>query len=127
MRTIKYKVYIKELNNIFDVNTMTFLDEWVRVFVKWDDTRNYLIDWINVVLLEWTWKNDRNWKNIFYWDIVSLEHPSWKVVVWRILFSKIHNLYLISDTIYKLSSNAKHSKVIWNRFLNPKLLQNEEN
>ena len=59
MREIKYKVYIKELNNIFDVNTMTFLDEWIRVFIKWDYTRNYLVDWENNFLLEYVWKNTR--------------------------------------------------------------------
>lgn len=52
MRQIKFKVYIKELNKICEVNTLTFLDEGIRCFIKWDDTRNYLIDWVNNFLLQ---------------------------------------------------------------------------
>ena len=125
MREIRYKVYIKELNNIFDVNAMIFLDEWIRVFVKWDDTRNYLVDWENVVLLEWF---IYNWLEFFEWDIVEfLDYWTFEIRFDWVAFSIYSDeLHISNPNKNNLIINYLHNidkfKNIWNKYL-----QNDKN
>jgi hypothetical protein len=137
MRNIKYKVFIKELGNIFEVNTMTFLDEWIRMSIKWNDTRNFLVDWENVVLLEFTWLYDNFWVELFEWDIIEkVEHSydKWiRFIIKRWVeeipdnewywSNQVSWFYLLSqdeDWPYseKHMDNIEKSEIIWNIYLN---------
>lgn len=119
MDNIKYKAYIKKLNAIYDVWTMVFLDEWIRVFVKWlwqdIDKTNFLIDWVDNILMQSIWIYDKNWEEIFDWDIIQDFDKShswyWKkpLIVWQ-------------DTDDLWDWAWKWYQVTWNIYLNPELL-----
>ena len=116
MNNIKFKAYIKNLNAIYDVWTMVFLEEWIRVFVKWlwqdIDKTNFLIDWVDNVLMQFTWLYDKNNEPIFEGDILIQYKKYW-------VYKKKYIINSICDRIWWWAF-----KIIWNIYLNPELLWN---
>jgi len=110
MREIKYKAFIKKLNAIYEVWTMVFLEEWIRVFLKreiqeWEQT-NYLIDWVDNVLIQFTWLVDKAWVWIYEGDIIEYENI--KIIVGWI--EKECRFNIIKYWIHKY-------KIIWNKYI----------
>ena len=134
MNNIKFKAYIKNLNAIYDVWTMVFLEEWIRVFVKWlwqdIDKTNFLIDWVDNVLMQFTWLYDKNRKEIFDWDIVEIGYKEWDINWFEKWYRQKQEIKL--NTLWHCFWNYTFNfikydyifKVIWNIYLNPELLWN---
>lgn len=148
MNNIKFKAYIKKLNAIYDVWTMVFLDEWIRVFLKrelldWEQL-NYLIDWKDNVLMQSTWLYDKDNQPIFEGDIVNIIDwrcdKDWKKVSWFDDHNKRlrENWPIIDKAIIEYDNeyacfniNGEQTvyrtgeywlEIIWNIYLNPELL-----
>lgn len=106
MRPIKFRAYNKTNKEIWNLN---LLNEWFKF-----DNENYII-------LQFVWHKDKNWREIYEWDIVycmSEIMPDWA------RFNKVVEWY---DAAWAWSIWNKDSRetweIIWNIYENPHLLK----
>jgi len=92
MREIKFKLY--------DNETKEFM---------------WIVDLFNkeTITIQYTWFKDKNWKDIYEWDIVRrhFEYPNEKQVIIQDLFD-----------VLRLELDESKCEVIWNIYENPELL-----
>lgn len=74
-REIKFRVYLKSEKKMYDVIALfskTKDEKYQRVLIRKEDDPiiNYEIDWVNVILMQFTWIKDMDWKEICEWDIL---------------------------------------------------------
>ena len=144
MKNIKFKAYIKNLNWIFEVWTMAFLKDWIKILLKISESeeaitgRNYLIDWVDNILLWFTWLLDQEWKEIYEWDKVLYQNTLVCEVVnnkfeyalkctWTLISSKNYSsMEWTKNIIWKhynfsevfLSPTTNEVEIIWNIYKN---------
>ena len=105
-------------------------EEWIRVFpykpvIEWEQLNYLTSDW-DIELMQFTWLTNKNWVEIFEWDVLKTnEHID--SVVWRddlCWFS-----YKNDSSRMNLSDWIEHWKyswteIIWNIYQNPEILTN---
>ena len=124
MREIKFRAWNKETKKIIDLKKITPLALDIRMTSDW-----LFIPFIeDMILMQYTWLKDKNWKEIFEWDII--EYWSYTDIKekeyiyynrWRAWFCRTKwELYWYSDLNSSISSSHI---IIWNIYENPELLK----
>lgn len=112
MRELKFRVRDKEVKK-FDGGLLMDISNW-QIYAG---NMNYTE---HVILMQFTWLLDKNWNEIFEWDLVKCEttYEDWQVIY--------QNIYV--EDITKLSielfwwSKKFTREVIWNIYENSELL-----
>ena len=64
---IKFKVYDKDTKKIYEVHSITF-EEWKIIDIEyWPFVTK---DLSNIIILQYTWLKDRNWEELYDWDMI---------------------------------------------------------
>ena len=99
---IKFRVW----NNI--KNLMSYTDNHIK--------EDY---WPNDYIMQYTWFKDKNWEEIYEWDILKHEdNRLW----WEVSF--VDWCYLCFY-YYEIFNDSKEFEIIWNIYENPNLLNNK--
>jgi len=142
MRPIKYKAYIKQFDEVYDVNFLSLKqfpwEDYLRAYLKkeheeWEVT-NYRMDGIDNHLMQYTGLNDKNGIEIYEWYLLSF--PYWRNVL---VHSVEYGEYNVGDfgdieSIHMgwtmdgqpLPMLNQICEVIWNTYKNPELITKEE-
>lgn len=148
MRTIKFRAWDKEEKKMWTVKLISFDEELIRI----TDSQYDCFPSNQFELMQFTWLLDKNWKEIYEGDIVSLQewHDSWAVRFdWRNancseIFLEIKDIFTLrglniewrtfnsfwykdEEERFKLFWSGYYietAEVIWNIYENPELLSN---
>ena len=94
MRQIKFRAFDLESQSMKEVEMIvTYLkkdDNWMlwEVFYEWEKHSHYYWDWeiIECKLMQFTWLLDKNWKEVYEWDLLKTEINS-RIWIYEIIFS----------------------------------------
>ena len=113
-----------ETTSIRDIKFRVFSDIWYWIlWMKYFsilDTKPY----VNNTTMMYTWMNDKNWKEIYEWDICKLFRDSWDIWVWIVYWNNDYLRYEIlvdESEIFRLSEFIKR-EIIWNIYENQDLI-----
>jgi uncharacterized phage protein (TIGR01671 family) len=126
MREIKFRVWDK-LNKQF---LPYYMEESIRLtdINFWTLNKNY-------ILIQYIWLKDKNWKEIYEWDIVrttTKKYLSWEIVdiYWIIKYKASRHNAWFDIEIYKWkienwSPWFANCEIIWNFYENENLINNK--
>ena len=149
MRKIKFRAWEKNLEEMIKVDDIQFRDDevkymdWIKMIPKKEqpimiNTKTaWRTVWEDVELMQYTWLKDKNWKEIYEWDIVKWSDWEWEWT-WNPRIAKVEfnpelsffainvnkkewwHKFWFSNFIY--SNTEKHLEIIWNIYENSELL-----
>lgn len=114
MREIKFLVWIWEWTKWEWCDFKKALSE---DYIKFND---WLIEWQDdsVIIRQYTWLKDKNWKKIFEWDILKW---SWNYI-WEIIYDNDFLQYRFKNWRELDFYWVNNLEIIWNIYENPELL-----
>ena len=141
-RVIKFRAWDKKDQVMRSVDEMMNLWEWWRAFIinqmpVWEDLKLYV--WEECDIMQYTWLKDKNWIEVYEWDILRWYFNNWFTKKWcntlRVVW--LHSDYIgcfwtkdilprkDDKTLRFLSESLnKDDEVIGNIYENPELLEN---
>jgi len=111
MREIKFRCFDTTENKLIKKITMTL--DWKLVLQSgfWDE---------RYILMQYTWLKDKNWEEIYEWDIYRAD--SWsgsRYVKWN-----NESTWFEPFVYWESPINSDEIEIIWNMYENPELLHN---
>lgn len=122
MRTLKYKLWDTYNKIWLDVSKFNIrLDNWAIQ----NNKRDWIINWVEIV--EFTWLKDKNWKEIYEWDIMEFDSIDKKTKYNKTIeYDKNYWWYspwAWNDEPWDMPSYDNWI-IIWNIYESPELLNN---
>ena len=135
MREIKFRAWNYDNKIMILENELTWIEFNNPIIIQYNDW-----EWLNYCrnyeLMQYTWLKDKNWKEIYEWDVVKYEDKTrckWDdLLINRITFNIPQHRYWIwkwincekdsSLFIYLTPKNCKKIEKIWNIYENPNLI-----
>lgn len=120
MRVVKFRAWDKEIEKIYPVLEIDFVEEWVSMYSKMTG-RHY--NWLNnLVLMQYTGLQDKNGVEIYEGDIVRKSNGAIGQVVY-LKATASYKLYNNGQIFDIFEADARYLEVIGNIYENPELLQ----
>ena len=129
MRTIKFRAWDKskkEMFKLWNPYISQFLAwEIADVFVNWKNEKH------NYIFLQYTWLNDKEWKEIYEGDILtslySFEWCKWNYLIeWDDRNACFDNKKIWEhqqNNVSVFMRNLERCQIIWNIYENPELIK----
>lgn len=126
MRVVKFRAWDKEIEKIYPVLKIDFVEEWVSMYSKITG-RHY--NWLNnLVLMQYVGLQDKNGEEIYEGDVVSFksahsdcDYKTIGEVVWYC--GEAAFLVECNGEIFKHFDEIREIEVLGNIYENPELLQ----
>ena len=129
MREIKFKAWVKELNEIREVEYINFLKKMISYPNKFCKEYYLNADFDEIELMQYTGLKDKYGDEIYEGDIVTLHNSRYKVI-----FNMEQARFVLRDDKFELeipfiNNNNKRMKIIGNIYENTELLgdKNDKN
>lgn len=128
-KILKMMLYWDEIENN---ELKTWLSYW-KLFIA-IQKRNW--DWDELKIMQYTWLKDKNWKEIYFWDILATSNSNRDYDIWDkeeygyttvlerkdelwVTFSNWHPVSEYEEDIYSMN----FVEIIWNIYETPYLLK----
>lgn len=128
MREIKFRVYIKKTKEMLPVVSIVQMndEEWLRVFPQGYD-RNFLESEWDIIIMQYTWLNDENGKEIYEGDMIITYDEEWNIqdnwFASLVIFKDCcFHLYDDYSVLRDISAWWGKCEIIGNRYENPELV-----
>ena len=126
MREIKFRAWIKELNEIREVEYINFWKKMISFPNKFCKEYYLNADFDEIELMQYTGLKDKNNKEIYEGDIVTLHNGKYKVI-----FNTEEARYVLRDDEFEMNipftnNNNERMEVLGNVYENPELLGEKE-
>ena len=122
MREIKFRAYIKELNEIREVEYINFLKKMISFPNKFCKEYYLNADFDEIELMQYTGLKDKNNKEIYEGDIITLHNGKYKVI-----FNTEEARFVLRDDEFEMNipftnNNNERMEIVGNIYENPELL-----
>jgi len=122
MREIKFRAWIKELNEIREVEYINFWKKMISFPNKFYKEYYLNADFDEIELMQYTELKDKNNKEIYEGDIVTLHNSKYKVI-----FNTKEARFVLRDDEFEseipfTNNNNERMEIIGNIYENPELL-----
>ena len=122
MREIKFRAWIKELNEIREVEYINFWKKMISFPNKFCKEYYLNADFDEIELMQYTGLKDIRGKEIYEGDIVTLHNSRYKVI-----FNTEEARYVLRDDEFEMNipftnNNNERMEVLGNVYENPELL-----
>lgn len=129
MREIKFKAWLKYGKEIVDVEEIDFMNEVINYIDNdYENNEQEIIGayFENIKLMQYTGLKDKNNKEIYEGDIVTLHNSKYKII-----FNSKEAGFVLRDDKFEMNipftnNNNKRMEVIGNIYENPELLGEKE-
>lgn len=134
MREIKLKAFFD--GKIYDVVWVRYAEPWdyllyIDTADNWRIYNPTSLDNIDdIMLFQYTWLKDKNWKEIYEWDIILVFRKKNPVAIediiinWYVVMEEwIYMLCNKEQWYYRpLREHNKEKEILWNIWVNPELI-----
>lgn len=126
MREIKFRAFIKEINEIREVEYINFLKKMISFPNKFCKEYYLNADFDEIELMQYTGLKDKNKKEIYEGDIVILHNGKYKVI-----FNTEEARFVLRDDEFEMNipftnNNNERMEVLGNVYENPEVLGEKE-
>lgn len=125
MRQYKFRAWDKENKQwVYPYYPELAIENW-QYLARWLPSHNDKIE-----VMQFTWLLDKNWKEIYFWDIVRNRRTMTYVIQWYdranciAFWSTDYDKTPASFPIY--NDDMEYTEVIWNIYENPELLNSNQ-
>ena len=123
MREIKFKAWVKELNEIREVEYINFLKKMISYPNKFCKEYYLNADFDEIELMQYTGLKDEYGDEIYEGDIVILHNSRYKVI-----FNMEQARFVLRDDKFEMeipftNNNNERMKIIGNIYENPELIE----
>ena len=129
MKKIKYRAWAKDLEKMFPVAEIDFVNETVSLMIieNGKHIQNLIYSFENVILMQYTGLKDENGKEVCESDILKRETNKISILV--VSWDEEHYQFRFKDTkyIHKMHCSLEYDTlIIGNIYENPELLEVKE-
>lgn len=123
MREIKFKAWVKELNEIREVEYINFLKKMISYPNKFCKEYYLNADFDEIELMQYTGLKDEYGDEIYEGDIVTLHNTRYKVI-----FNMEQARFVLRDDKFEMeipftNNNNERMEIIGNIYENPELIE----
>ena len=123
MREIKFRAWVKELNEIREVEYINFWKKMIAYPNKFCTEYYLSADFDEIKLMQYTGLKDKNNKEIYEGDIVTLHNSRYKVI-----FNMEQARFVLRDDKFEMeipftNNNNERMEIIGNIYENPELME----
>lgn len=123
MREIKFKAWVKELNEIREVEYINFLKKMISYPNKFCKEYYLNADFDEIELMQYTGLKDEYGDEIYEGDIVTLHNSRYKVI-----FNMEQARFVLRDDKFEMeipftNNNNERMEIIGNIYENPELIE----
>lgn len=127
MKEIKIKYYFE--NQVDEKEIINDIFDDIDNMYIWDHIYELNLDWWDFKVLDrcfFTWFLDKNWTEIFEWDILKIKYTTHETLIkvefknWSFVWVKTKNNCSCEDLIWKYTLDE--FEIIWNIYKNKNLI-----